>query len=152
MPLTILVYNVDGTLNKNKSIKEFVILQLAINNYYKHIDLAVIKLRDIDLFLGHNWLKIYNPLIDQVNAILSFNYYSETYGYQDSSKLNKLNQDIDYKWGKEDQIFFFDWDSYIEKTCQVNQLFKLETVLNYTKKFSKIFNKEEFNHLPKKCP
>ena len=64
MPLTILVYNVDGTLNKNKSIKEFVILQLAINNYYKHIDLAVIKLRDIDLFLGHNWLKIYNPLID----------------------------------------------------------------------------------------
>ena len=54
MPLIILVYNADGTLNKNKSIKEFVILQLAINDYYKHIDLTVIKLRNIDLFLEHN--------------------------------------------------------------------------------------------------
>ena len=104
------------------------------------------------MFLGHNWLKIHNPLIDWVNTILSFNYCLETYGYQDSSELNKLNQDIDYKWGKKDQIFFFDWDSYIEKTCQVNQLFKLETVLNYTKEFSKIFNKKKFDHLTKRCP
>ena len=52
MPLTILVYNADGTLNKNKSIKEFAILQLAINDHYKHIDFAVIELEDMDLFLG----------------------------------------------------------------------------------------------------
>ena len=58
---------------------------------------------------------------------------------------------MNYKWGREDQIFFFDWDSYIEKTYQVNQLFKLETVLDYTKEFSKIFNKEEFDHLSKRC-
>ena len=81
MPLTILVYNADGTLNKNKSIKEFVILQLAINNHYKYIDLAVTELRDIDLFLEHNWLKVYNSSIDWVNAILFFDYYSETYRY-----------------------------------------------------------------------
>ena len=54
MFLIIPVYNTDGTLNKNKSIKEFVILQLAINNHYKHIDLAVTELEDIDLFLGHD--------------------------------------------------------------------------------------------------
>ena len=42
MSLIILVYNINSTLNKNKSIKEFVILQLAINNYYKHINLAII--------------------------------------------------------------------------------------------------------------
>ena len=64
MPLAIPVYNADGTLNKNGSIKEFTILQLAINNYYKHINLAIIKLKDIDLFLKYNWLKIYNLLID----------------------------------------------------------------------------------------
>ena len=81
MPLTILVYNADGTLNKNKSIKEFVILQLAINNHYKYINLAVTELRDIDLFLEHNWLKVYNSSIDWVNAILFFDYYSETYRY-----------------------------------------------------------------------
>ena len=57
---------------------------------------------------------------------------------------------MDYEWGKENQIFFFNWDSYVEKTCQVNQLFKPETVLDYTKKFSEVFSEEEFDHLSKK--
>ena len=64
MPFAILVYNVNGTLNKNGSIKEFAMLQLAINNYYKCIDLAIIELGDINLFLGYDWLKIYNLLIN----------------------------------------------------------------------------------------
>ena len=59
---------------------------------------------------------------------------------------------MDYKQGKEDQIFFFNWDSYIEKTCQVNQLFKPETVSNYTKEFPKVFSEEEFDHLLERCP
>ena len=64
MPLTIPVYNIDSTLNKNRSIKEFTILQLVINNYYKYIDLAIIELKNTDLFLEYNWLKIHNLLID----------------------------------------------------------------------------------------
>ena len=91
MPLTILVYNIDSTLNKNRSIKEFAILQLAINDYYKCIDLVVIELEDTNLFLGYSWLKIHNLSIDWVNAILFFNCCSKTYGYQDSSELNELN-------------------------------------------------------------
>ena len=64
MPLTIPVYNADNILNKNGSIKEFTTLQLAINDYYEHIDLTVTELEDMDLFLGHDWLKIHNPLIN----------------------------------------------------------------------------------------
>ena len=56
-------------------------LQLAINNYYKHINLAIIKLKDINLFLKYNQLKIHNPLIDQVNIILFFDYYLKTCKY-----------------------------------------------------------------------
>ena len=59
---------------------------------------------------------------------------------------------MDYEWGKEDQIFFFNWDSYIKKTCQVNQLFKPETVSDYTKEFSEVFSEEEFDHLLKRRP
>ena len=81
MPLTIPVYNADGTLNKNGSIKEFATSQLAINDYYEHINLAVIELGDMDLFLGYNWLKIHNLSINWVNAILSFDRCSKTYGY-----------------------------------------------------------------------
>ena len=54
MPLTIPVYNIDSTLNKNRFIKEFAILQLAINNHYEHINLTVTELGDTDLFLGHD--------------------------------------------------------------------------------------------------
>ena len=64
MPLAIPVYNTNGTLNKNGSIKEFAILQLAINDHYECIDLAVTELEDMDLFLGYNWLKIHNPSIN----------------------------------------------------------------------------------------
>ena len=64
MPLAIPVYNANGTLNKNGSIKEFATLQLAINNHYECIDLAIIELGDTDLFLGHDWLKIHNLSID----------------------------------------------------------------------------------------
>ena len=54
MPLAILVYNADSTLNKNRSIKEFATLQLAINDHYEHIDLAITELGDMDLFLGYD--------------------------------------------------------------------------------------------------
>ena len=54
MPFVILVYNTDGILNKNRFIKEFTILQLAINDHYKHIDFAITELENINLFLGHN--------------------------------------------------------------------------------------------------
>ena len=57
---------------------------------------------------------------------------------------------MDYKWSKEDQIFFFNWDSYVEKTCQVNWLFKPEIVSDYTKEFPKVFNEKEFDHLLKR--
>ena len=91
MPLIILVYNIDSTLNKNGFIKEFAILQLAINDHYKYIDLTITELGDTDLFLEHDWLKIHNLSIDWVNVILSFNRCLETYRYQDSSELDKLN-------------------------------------------------------------
>ena len=64
MPLAISVYNTNSTLNKNRSIKEFATLQLAINNHYKCIDLTIIELKNTDLFLGYNWLKIHNLSID----------------------------------------------------------------------------------------
>ena len=64
MSIVIPVYNVDSTFNKNRSIKEFAMLQLAINDHYKHIDLVVTELGDIDLFLGYNWLKIHNSSIN----------------------------------------------------------------------------------------
>ena len=55
MPFAIPVYNTDSTLNKNRFIKKFATLQLAINNHYECIDLTIIELENTDLFLGYNW-------------------------------------------------------------------------------------------------
>ena len=52
MLLVISVYDTDSTFNKNRSIKEFAILQLAINDHYKYIDLTITELEDMNLFLG----------------------------------------------------------------------------------------------------
>ena len=64
MLFIILVYNTNSTLNKNRSIKEFIMLQLTINDHYKCINLAITKLENINLFLEYNWLKIHNFLIN----------------------------------------------------------------------------------------
>ena len=54
MPLAIPVYNTDSILNKNESIKEFTILQLAINDHYEYIDFTITELDDMNLFLGYD--------------------------------------------------------------------------------------------------
>ena len=54
MLLVIPVYNTDSTFNKNKSIKKFATLQLAINNHYECIDFTITELENTDLFLGYN--------------------------------------------------------------------------------------------------
>ena len=54
MPLAIPIYNANSTLNKNRFIKEFATLQLAINDHYECINLAVTELEDTDLFLGYD--------------------------------------------------------------------------------------------------
>ncbi|EGN95322.1 hypothetical protein SERLA73DRAFT_17679, partial [Serpula lacrymans var. lacrymans S7.3] len=64
IPRPIPVYNVDGTLNRDGSIKEFVELLVEINNHAKRLQLAVTNLGTDRMFLGHEWLKKHNPTID----------------------------------------------------------------------------------------
>ena len=58
------VYNSDGSRNEKKTIKEFVPLEINSNRHIEWIDIVVSEIKEIDLFLGDNWLVEHNPEVD----------------------------------------------------------------------------------------
>ena len=57
LPLPVLVYNADGTINNGGSITEVVELRIAIQDHAEKIELTVTTLDSADIFLGFEWLK-----------------------------------------------------------------------------------------------
>ena len=48
------VYNSDGSRNGEKTIKEFVPLEINSNGHIEQINTVVSEIREMDLFLGHD--------------------------------------------------------------------------------------------------
>ncbi|SJL18203.1 uncharacterized protein ARMOST_21781 [Armillaria ostoyae] len=68
----IAVYNADGTCNKAGDITEFVEFQMTIGNHSEQIDFAITNLSSRDLYLGHDWLKHHNPVINWETGTIIF--------------------------------------------------------------------------------
>jgi len=60
----ILVYNVDGTLNEARSIREVVDMIMTYNQHSERILLVVTRLGKQSMILGFTWLDKHNPEID----------------------------------------------------------------------------------------
>jgi len=58
--LSFRAYNIDGT--KNRDITKVAPLEIEINRYKEHIEVAVTDLNGMDIFLGHNWLIKYQDI------------------------------------------------------------------------------------------
>ncbi|SJL18393.1 uncharacterized protein ARMOST_21981 [Armillaria ostoyae] len=70
--IPIIVYNADGSRNKDGDITEYVEVHLTIGNHEERIDLAVTNLGAKDLYLGHDWLKRHNPVINWETGTVIF--------------------------------------------------------------------------------
>ncbi|SJK98310.1 uncharacterized protein ARMOST_01575 [Armillaria ostoyae] len=70
--IPIIVYNADGSHNKGGDITEYVEVRLAIGDHEERIDLAVTDLGSKDLYLGHDWLKRHNPVINWETGTVIF--------------------------------------------------------------------------------
>ncbi|SJL02936.1 uncharacterized protein ARMOST_06277 [Armillaria ostoyae] len=70
--IPIAVYNADGTRNQVGDITEFVEFRMTIGNHSECIDLAVTNLGSKDLYLGHDWLKHHNPVINWKTGTIIF--------------------------------------------------------------------------------
>jgi len=64
------VYNSDGSRNRKKMIKEFVPLEINSNRHIEQIDAIVSEIKEIDLFLGHDWLVEHNPEVDWKEEVI----------------------------------------------------------------------------------
>ena len=64
------VYNSDGSRNGEKTIKEFVLLEINSNGHIKQIDVVVSEIKETDLFLGHDQLVEHNPEVDQKEGVI----------------------------------------------------------------------------------
>ena len=58
------MYNSDGSRNGEKTIKEFVPLEINSNGHIEQIDVMVSEIKKTDLFLKHDWLVEYNPEVN----------------------------------------------------------------------------------------
>ncbi|SJL13289.1 uncharacterized protein ARMOST_16729 [Armillaria ostoyae] len=70
--IPIIIYNADGSRNKGGDITEYVEMHLAIGNHEERIDLVVTDLGTKDLYLGHDWLKRHNPVINWETGTVIF--------------------------------------------------------------------------------
>ena len=87
------VYNSDRSRNSEKTIKEFVLLELNSNRHIKQIDTVVLEIKEIDLFLGHNWLVEYNPEVNWKKGTIWFSRYP---GYCKTNLYNLYHSQEDY--------------------------------------------------------
>ena len=66
------MYNSDGSRNGEKTIREFVPLEINSNRHIEQIDIVVSEIKETDLFLGHNWLVEHNPEVDWKEGVIQF--------------------------------------------------------------------------------
>jgi len=71
------VYNSDGSRNGEKTIREFVLLEINSNRHIKQIDTVVLEIKETNLFLEHDWLVEHNPEVDWKEEVIQFTRYPE---------------------------------------------------------------------------
>ena len=64
------VYNLDRSRNKENTIKEFVSLEINSNRHIKQINAVVSEIKEMDLFLGHDWLVEHNLEVDWKERVI----------------------------------------------------------------------------------
>ena len=87
------VYNSDRSRNSEKTIKEFVLLELNSNRHIKQIDTVVLEIKETDLFLEHNWLVEHNPEVNWKKETIWFSRYP---GYCKTNLYNLYHSQEDY--------------------------------------------------------
>ena len=64
LPKPFNIYNSDESRNREKTIREFVSLEINLNGHIKQIDAVVLEIKKTNLFLGHDQLVEHNPEVD----------------------------------------------------------------------------------------
>src|SRR5258708_25119688 len=67
LPQPVLMHNVDGSPNENRSVTEEVHITLCFGCHSERAHLVVANLGQQTVIIGHSWLTLHNPEVDWVS-------------------------------------------------------------------------------------
>jgi hypothetical protein len=165
-PRPIPIYNADGTLNKDRSITEYVEMRMIVQDHIERIRLAVSNIGRNEVFIGHEWLRKHNPSVDWRNSTIIFDRCPRECG--SISSLEDLEGDEDLNMpGIEKQqetsislengerLFAFDVNEYmarriatcVEEQTQEDKVLEEQVPQRYHE-YKDVFSEKEFDQLP----
>ncbi len=164
MAVPIPVYNADGTHNAGGDITEFAEVRMTIGGHTECIDLAIMNLGKWDVYLGHDWLKRHNPLVNWKTQSILFGRCSCT-----GNQFTLPDMDPDDKWDEEleegETILAIQMEEelIIRSIHHTNELAAAanaekpkktfaEMVPEHYHSFHNLFSKENFDELPERKP
>ena len=153
LPVPIPVYNADRSINSTGSIREFAIVKIKIGDHSKQIAMAMSNLSTHPIFLGYNWLKKHNPIIDWKAKTLKFT-------CDNKHVPGLLDPEINDEEVEPKRLFMIDHEYFrnlsidiaiTAKELKQTQTFK-EIVSKAYHEYKDVFTKEMFDKLPPCCP
>ena len=153
------MYNADVTLNSNGLISKFITIELVIREHLERLTLAVTKLSTHSIFLGFDWLKEHNLIINWKEQKIEFTCVDDH--LPSLIPVEDEEEDIGHE-KEEERLFWVDIDSYIRANVVTELAIKkdkekyLKTFENvvpeHHHKFKDVFDKENFDELSLKRP
>ena len=145
------MYNTDGSINQAGSITEFVIVELTIDDHKEQIAMGLSQLSTHAIFLGYDWLRKHNPIVDWREHTLKF--------MCDNDHVPNLVATDDND-EKEERLFAISHSHLQNLSTEIAiqsgeakraQTFK-EIVPKAYHEFKDVFDKETFDELPPRRP
>jgi len=159
LPISIPVYNTDGTKNASGLITKFTMLELSIGAHSERLPLAITHLSTHAIFLGYDWLKVHNPAINWKEGTIKL-----TCANDHLPNLIPIEDEEEHKGHEkeEERLFRIDVESYIRANTSTELAIEAnkpkqtrtfeEVIPEVYHSYKDIFDKENFDELPLQRP
>src|SRR5258707_8077398 len=165
LPQPILVHNINGSPNENRSVMEEVHITLHFRCHSKRAHLMVANLRQQMVIIGHSWITLHNLEVDWVSQKVSMTRCPPSCNgcVLPKSDLPLQKSATPPSFRQEDAIYAIlltlEWEEHIHATLTPSQRLAEEaqaqqahpsrsTIPECYKDFTDIFSEEAFTHLP----
>ena len=143
-----------------KTTTENAVIRLSMGDHHENVTLGVIDLDDKPIFLGIDWLKCHNPIINWTEGFVQFDRCPRTCGYKRKDHA-QLARKMDVKLEPGNKLFSMDVDTYWKERDEQRQRLRavktkpqqiLEYPERYIAQYPDVFSEEEFDQLPPRHP
>ena len=141
--IPIAIYNADGTINKEGSVRGFVRLRMQIGDHAEILELAITRIKSNPIFLGYEWLQEHNPLIDWAADTIKLDQCPPRCKYIQAIQEPDEDNSCDLELG--DQLLIINVDD--EKECQLCTITN-DQGPNFISELRDVFSAQEFDALP----